>query len=277
MLAVPATLALYLLATRCRSTPRVVACGLLAGGAFSGALALKLLALPAILGFGAFHWLFSRGAPRRVKTIALGALLLGPARRPPSSAAAARSPRGAVCSFRTSRPLTSSSATTAGSGESVWRSPDGQRLFRYSSPSAHQRTPSRSRSRSRSRTAPATSTRLEMDPPITDRGSGLSVEHVYDLFIGSLPWPSFEPILGRRRRGSLPLHRLRALARALLCVDSIRARVSGGSSRRGDARALAHLGGHRRCVHRDRRTTLPSPFDGYSSRRHPVLSELREG
>src|SRR5262249_44030952 len=77
MLAVPVTLALYLRAGQLRSTLAVVALALVAGVALSGALALKLLALPAILGCAAVHWLFFRGATRRIKTIALGALLLG--------------------------------------------------------------------------------------------------------------------------------------------------------------------------------------------------------
>ena len=225
MLAVPATLALYLLATRCRSTPGVVGTGLLAGVAFSGALALKLLTLPAILGFGAVHWLFFRGASRRVKTIALGALLLGTL---PGATVLSR--RCTVANEGRFCLVSNKSAADFLLGHYgriqgiSWHGPDGQRRFRYSSPSAHQRY----------------ALQVEVPFAFTDGASNLraasgwirdhpiealvlSVEHIYDLFIGSLPWPSFETEYWVGAEEAHFLFIVFLLLPALcLCLDSIR-------------------------------------------------------
>jgi DNA polymerase III alpha subunit len=61
----------YLVTVRAKSPRNVALLGIVTGSIFFVALAFKMVVLPAVLGFCAVHWLFTRGASRKVKTIAL--------------------------------------------------------------------------------------------------------------------------------------------------------------------------------------------------------------
>jgi len=77
MVLVPSCLALYLASVRQTKWWRVAPLGLGAGVALFCALAMKMVALPAILGFAILHWLLRAESTRRVKTMALLCLVLG--------------------------------------------------------------------------------------------------------------------------------------------------------------------------------------------------------
>jgi hypothetical protein len=225
MLAVPVSLAIYLRACQLRSTAGVVVLALVAGVALSGALALKLLALPAILGCAAVHWLFFRGATRRVKAIALGALLLGTL--PGTFLLSWRctvANQGRFCL------VSNNSAAEFLLGHYgriqgiTWRDPQGPPVFHYANPSAYQRyrhqvelpfayTDAQSNLRA--------ATGWIREHPI--EAVVLSAEHVYDLFIGSFPWPAFETEYWVGAEEAHFLFIVFLFFPALcLCVDSIR-------------------------------------------------------
>jgi len=189
----------------------------------SVALALKLLALPALLGFCAFPLALLPGCAAACQDDRPSARAPRglPGRHRPQPPLHGRQ-RGRSASFRTSRPLTSSSALRPDRGIR-WRSPDGQRLFRYSTRRLTSVPPSRSRSRSRSRTRQQPHAASKWDPRSTDRGSGLSVEHVYDSSSARFPGRRSKPSTGSAPKEAHFLFIVFVLLPALcLCVDSIR-------------------------------------------------------
>ena len=76
---VPAVVALYLWSLHKPSKLRAILGGFGAGLMLFLAMVMKLVALPALVGFALYHWLFAKGPSRWLRTMALLAMLAGAA------------------------------------------------------------------------------------------------------------------------------------------------------------------------------------------------------
>jgi hypothetical protein len=193
MLLVPVTLALYLTAAEQKSRPRAALWGLATGVALFGALAMKMVALPAIVGFATLHLLLAKTSPRSIRIIALGATLFAAA--PGMTAISARcteANEGRFC-LGSNKSAADFMLGHYGRIQGVaWKPPDRREVMSFGSPSAYQHG---------YREVP------EVPFSITDSEENseaawkwmrehkmhavvLSFEHVFDMMGMTLPWPA---------------------------------------------------------------------------------------
>lgn len=193
MLLVPATLAAYLTAAEQTSRLRALSWGLGAGVLLFGAMALKTVAVPAILGFAIVHLLFARTSPRSIRAVALVATLFAAA--PGTAAMSVRcteANEGRLC-LGSNKSAADFMLGHYGRIQGVtWRDRERNQVMSFGSPSAYQHG---------YREVP------EVPFSITDSEKNsaagwkwirehkmhalvLSFEHVFDMMGMTFPWPA---------------------------------------------------------------------------------------
>lgn len=216
MLLNPLAAALFVAAARQKTMARVIVVGLVAGVVFWLAMSFKMVAFPSMVGFCALYWLFSsdaardgdaaaaeregakpaapkRRASRKLKTVAILALLLGAA--PGTAALSVRctaANEGHFCLVSNKAPADFLLGHYGRIQGLAWKDSKGRVTVSFGSPAAYQRG---------YREVPSVPFLITDGPnnsayawawirqhPID--ALVLSCEHVYDSFCGSLPWPS---------------------------------------------------------------------------------------
>jgi len=173
--------------------PLALAIAVAGGIFFSCAMIMKMVAAPAILSFLGIHALFTRGASFRRKLLLVGALLLGAA--PLSQWQAERCTRGNGGKFCPGSNKAGADFLMGHIGRVqgvVWKDPKARGTIGFGSPAAYQH---------------GYRDKPEFAFAITDNDANraaawdwirehpgqafvLSLEHVWDSFGGSLPWPA---------------------------------------------------------------------------------------
>ena len=193
MLLNPLVAALFVSAAKQKTLARVAIVGLVAGVVFWLAMAFKMVALPSMLGFCTLYWLFSTDAPRKWKTVAVLALVLGAA--PGTAALSVRCTKaneGHFCLVSNKAPADFLLGHYGRIQGLAWKDSKGRVTVQFGSPSAFQRG---------YREVPSVPFLITDGPKNSAAAWGwikqhpldalvLSFEHVYDSFCGSLPWPS---------------------------------------------------------------------------------------
>ena len=193
MLLNPLAAALFVAAAKQKTLARVALVGLVAGVVFWLAMAFKMVALPSMLGFCTLYWLFSTDAPRKWKTVAVLALVLGAA--PGTAALSVRCTKaneGHFCLVSNKAPADFLLGHYGRIQGLAWKDSKGRVTVQFGSPSAYQRG---------YREVPSVPFLITDGPKNSAAAWGwikqhpgealvLSFEHVYDSFCGSLPWPS---------------------------------------------------------------------------------------
>jgi 4-amino-4-deoxy-L-arabinose transferase-like glycosyltransferase len=195
ILLIPLVLMLFLLAMRPKRWPWAAVLGVVTGLIWCIGIAFKLVLLPGMLCFGAVYvLLYESGIPAARRWLVVAAIIV--ALLPGMAWLSARATRG------TGRWCLVSNKDGAdfllghyGHIRSIeWRDPTGQESFHFGSPSAVQRGFTGSRvvhfpmtdSKSNWREAGAW---IRANP---GQAVVLSVEHVYDIFVTGVPWPTSE-------------------------------------------------------------------------------------
>lgn len=190
---VPLCLTLYLAATRQSSWKRAAPFALAAGAVLSLALAMKMVALPAILGFAILHWLFRAESSRRLKTVALVALLLGAT---PGSAAMSRrctEANGGELCFGSNKSSADLLLGHYGRIQGIkWKDPKQRGYVSFGSPSAYQHGYRDVREVPFSITDGEKNSEAAWDWIRKRKMHALvlSFEHVFDTMGATLPWPA---------------------------------------------------------------------------------------
>ncbi|MEO7330138.1 MAG: hypothetical protein ABI193_16305 [Minicystis sp.] len=187
-----ATIAVFLWATQ-RVRPGAVFAGALAAGfVCSLAMAYKFLAMPVMLCFAGVHWLFYVGPTRRMKTLAVVGLLAGSI--PLTAALTSRcttANMGRFCLISSKGPADFLLGHYGRIESLRWISKDGHSSYTFGSPSAFQHgyrgkpevhfalTDGKENSEEAVKW-------IKQNPT---EAAVLSLEHVYDIFCGAMPWP----------------------------------------------------------------------------------------
>jgi hypothetical protein len=186
------SVALALLATRQKRVAWAVPVGLVAGVVFSLAMVIKVMAFPAIACFLFFYLVFWRGAPRKIRGAVVLALTLGAV--PITAWQFSRCTEANNHHFCAGSTKGASDFLLGHYGRinvMVWHDPSGEVIW-FGSPAASQH---------------GYTEHVDVDFGVTDNAKNLhtavqwikdhpqsalllSFEHVYDLFVGSFPWPS---------------------------------------------------------------------------------------
>jgi 4-amino-4-deoxy-L-arabinose transferase-like glycosyltransferase len=191
VLLVPATVALLLAAVRARGRRARIGFALGAGVALSGGMAMKAVMLPAVMAFGLVYALFG-AAPRKHKAAVLLAVALGAL--PAVGLLSHRCTRasGSFCLVSNKAAADFLLGHYGRIRGITWRPPAPGSTFGFGSPSAHQHgyteqpeVPFAMTDGPRNMAAAWGWIRANPSAALL-----LSLEHVFDLFVGSVPWPS---------------------------------------------------------------------------------------
>jgi hypothetical protein len=222
----PLTAVLFIASAKQKTVGRAIGVGLLAGVVFWISMSFKMVALPAMLGFCGLYWLFSPDASRKFKSIAVLTLFLGAA--PGTAALSARCTKanaGHFCLVSNKSPADFLLGHYGRIQALTWKVPSANYLVSFGSPSAYQRG---------YRETPTVPFKLTDGPQNTATAWQwigahpldavvLSCEHVYDTFVGSLPWPSIADAVWPASEGFHFLFLIFLLVPSLAqCLDIIR-------------------------------------------------------
>ncbi len=196
---VPLLLGIYLLAVKitAKGTPRHWALGLglaaLGGFLFFLTLAMKMVALPAVLAFLGIHFLFTQGPPRKFRAAVIAVLLLAAA---PGTAAVSRrcttANEGKFC-FGSNKAGADFLLGHFGRIQGISWKPKQGAYYSFGNPSAYQHG---------YREVPEVPFGLFDSKANEDlawqwvrknpaQAVVLSMEHVNDSFVGAMPWPAY--------------------------------------------------------------------------------------